>query len=79
MSLYQNANAIELFRAISAAHFYMYFLHFTEAVKKERNAMSTPSSNNCAVCSKPASQRCKDCASVYYCGRECQVKVSKQW
>ena len=34
------------------------------------------SSLKCAVCSAPSAKKCKDCQSIAYCGRECQVKVS---
>ena len=35
--------------------------------------MSNAQCNNCAVCSEPATQRCQQCKSSYYCSREHQL------
>lgn len=36
---------------------------------------SSSSSHFCPVCQQEATKRCSKCKSVYYCSRECQIKV----
>lgn len=41
--------------------------------KAMSNAQCRSNSNICAVCSEPATQRCQQCKSSYYCSREHQL------